>query len=80
MLSALKWAENGHAAIVRLFNVEQRDATGHVALPVPLERVQRTNLLEEPEQELTAAQTGFAADLAAKQIATYAIQIAHNCE
>ena len=80
MLSALKWAENGHAAIVRLFNVEQRDATGHVALPVPLERVQRTNLLEEPQQELTAAQTGFAADLAAKQIATYAIQIAHNCE
>jgi alpha-mannosidase len=54
VLSAIKKAEDGDAWIVRFYEFAGRETQVRLRMPRAIARAQETNLLEQPERELTA--------------------------
>ena len=53
VLSAIKKAEDGEAWIVRFYEIAGRETQVRLKLPRIVMRAQETNLLEQPERDLT---------------------------
>ena len=75
LLSAVKWAEDGQGAIVRLYNVEEKDVSVDMRFCRQPDRVYQVNLLEEPMADGfgaggASAGGSFSVSLAPKKIAT----------
>ena len=76
LLLALKRAEDGDGIILRLFEAEGKAVKATVMLPlVRIEKAYRTNLVEENQQELPAAEHDFKVPLDAFGITTVRIQV-----
>ncbi len=54
VLSAMKKAEDGDAVVLRLYDIEGRDAEAEVGLFVPVRTAKRTNIIEEEGASLEA--------------------------
>jgi alpha-mannosidase len=53
ILESAKWAEDGEALVLRLYEAGKRAACARIVLPEGVTRVWQANMLEEPQQELT---------------------------
>ena len=52
IVEAVKWAEEGNAFVIRLYEAERSGTHAEIALGVPVFQVQETNMLEEKAAEL----------------------------
>ncbi|OXS53731.1 hypothetical protein B1A99_29200 [Cohnella sp. CIP 111063] len=71
MISALKWAEDGQAPVVRLYNVEESAVQVKLSAPGLSDEATKTNLLEEPLETIAVRDDTLVTELAAKKFATY---------
>ncbi|NJK60897.1 MAG: hypothetical protein HC918_12510 [Oscillatoriales cyanobacterium SM2_1_8] len=70
-MSAFKPAEDGQGWVLRVYESWGQTTTAEIALAWPLQRVQRCDLMEIPQQEIAVASDRFAATLTPFAIATF---------
>ncbi|MFH1571666.1 MAG: glycoside hydrolase family 38 C-terminal domain-containing protein, partial [Gemmatimonadota bacterium] len=58
VVESVKWAEDGHAFVVRLYEAERSGTRARVRFGVPVKGVAETNLLEEEAQSLRLGRNG----------------------
>ncbi|HEY0826574.1 MAG TPA: glycosyl hydrolase-related protein [Bacilli bacterium] len=71
MVSAMKWSEDGENPILRLYNVEDNASSVKLSAPHLADEVVVTNLLEEAQGKVSAANQEVKTELAAKKFVTY---------
>jgi alpha-mannosidase len=59
LVSTLKKAEDGDAVILRVFDIEGRDAEAALKLFVPLKGAEKVNIIEEEGTPLKAGKDGL---------------------
>lgn len=78
MVSAVKWAENAQGLIIRLYNIEQTGSSVVLKFEERLNKVLRTNLLEEVLDDIFMDYHDVIMELGSKKIETLLLEIAMN--
>jgi alpha-mannosidase len=75
VVECVKWAEQGSAVVLRLYEAGRTRCRCRVRFGVPVRAVTRTNLLEEPTEDLPLRDGEVALDLRAFEVATLRVEV-----
>jgi len=74
IIDAVKLAQDGAGIIVRVYEAEQRRGAVKIKTALPFSRVTECNLMEENEDEITAADGEFGFNIRPFEVKTFRLR------